>query len=421
MVVRALAIAGLALALALGAAPVAVAQDTVGAGDAEDVLARPRFMVYFFEVEPDTLTAEQEFLLYNSILTEIAIANEAVVILESPDPDVPPSRVAKEDLAQSINADSWLHVVASGGLENLTVEFESYDMLRRESTGWEIVRPGFVVDYRVLSVGLWDPLVETLRENYERVVNRTMLTIDAPPETEIRGLPEEIVEVGASGRLAVSVPASSTISLEAELPGHYQATRDLFIGIDPLTLEFDPVEKPDFGIDLRLSSLQFPGIRFWYFVVPAEIFIRGGLSTQAIGFYPIDNTESLLQSGSTLSFFELDGGMYLTPAEELFRLYAALGGYLRFVHPSLSEIQLERDAAPGAITAGIAAEFSSSRRIRFFLEYQPAFILADDPERYIDVSFVRNRYPDGDVPGIYALGYGVIDLRNLLIGVRYDF
>lgn len=421
MVVRALAIAGLALALALVAAPVAVAQDTAGAGDAEDALARPRFMVYFFEVEPGTLNAEQEFLLYNSILTEVAIANEAVVILESPDPDVPPSRVAKEDLAQSIDADSWLHVIASGGLDNLTIEFETYDMLRRESTGWAIVRPGFVVDYRVLSVGLWDPLVETLRENYERVVNRTMLTIDAAPGTEIRGLPEETVEIGSTGRLGISVPASSTLSLEAELPGHYQETRDLFIGIDPVTLEFDPVEKPDFGIDLRLSSLQFPGIRFWYYVVPAEIFVRGGFSTQAIGFYPIDNTESLLQSGSTLSFFELDAGMYLTPAEELFRLYAALGGYLRFVHPSLSEIQLERDAAPGAITAGIAVEFSSSRRIRFFLEYQPAFILADDPERYIDVSFVRNRYPDGKVPGIYSLGYGVIDLRNLLVGVRYDF
>ncbi|MFW5843525.1 MAG: hypothetical protein ACOCW6_06330, partial [Spirochaetota bacterium] len=92
-----------------------------------------------------------------------------------------------------------------------------------------------------------------------------------------------------------------------------------------------------------------------------------------------------------------------------------------FVHPSLGEISLERDAAPGAITAGIAAEFSSSRRIRFFLEYQPAFILASDPDRYIDVSFIVNRYPNGKVPGIYALGYGLFDLRNLLIGVRYDF
>ncbi|MFP4431964.1 MAG: hypothetical protein ACLFPV_11995 [Spirochaetaceae bacterium] len=391
------------------------------AGDPEDALARPRFMVYFFEVEPDTLTPEQEFLLYNSILTEVAIANEAVVILESPDPDVPSSQVGKEDLAQSIDADSWLHVIASGGLENLTIEFETFDMLRRESTGREIIRPGFVIDYRVLSVGLWDPMVTALEENYERVVNRTMVTISAAPGTRIRGLPGETREVGPAGRLAVSVPSSSTLSLETELPGHYQETRDLFVGIDPMTLDFDQVEKPDYGIDFRLSSLQFPGLRFWYFVVPSEIFVRAGLSTQAIGFYPIDNTESLIRSGSTLSFFEVDGGMYITPPEELFRLYATLGGYLRFVHPSLGEISLERDAAPGAITAGIAAEFSSSRRIRFFLEYQPAFILASDPDRYIDVSFIVNRYPNGKVPGIYALGYGLFDLRNLLIGVRYDF
>jgi hypothetical protein len=334
---------------------------------------------------------------------------------------VPASSIAKEELAQSINADSWLHVIVSGGLSNLTLEVETFDMFRRQIFGEQIIRPGFVLDYRVLAAGLWDGIAQTLREEYQRVVNRTTLTITALPGTQIDGLPKKDTRVGEGGRLEVSVPSSSTFSLVANLRGHYQVRESVFVGIDPLELAFDQVETPSFGVDFRLSSLQFPGARFWYYPIPSEVFVRGGFMTQAVGFFPIDNTAKLVRAGSTLSLFELDGGLYLTPPEELFRFYAALGGYLRFVTPSLSEISLENDAAPAAITVSIGAEYSSSRRLRFFFEYQPAFILADDPDRFIDVSFIANRYPGGKVPGYLKLGWGLIDYRNLFTGARWDF
>jgi hypothetical protein len=409
---------GLAVAAVAWIGAVAAAQTT---GDSADPMSRPRFMVFLFEAESGTLSQQAEFLLYNSILTAAAAANPAVVVLESPDPDVPPSQVGKESLAQSINADSWLHVIASGGLANLTLEVETFDIFRRETFGKQVIRPGFVVDYRVLTAGLWDGIVATLRDNYRRVVDRTELRIAALPGTRIGGLSGSTPAVGESGELVVSVPSSSTVSLQADLRGYYQERRTAFVGIDPLAVSFRQVEKPRYGVDLSLSSLQFPGSRFWYYPVPAEIFVRAGFTTQAIGFYPIDNTDRLIRAGSTLSFFELDGGIYLTRPEQLFRLYAAAGLYLRFVHPSLAEMALETDGAPVALTLSLGGEYSTSRKLRFFAEYQPAYVLADDPQRYIDVSFVANRYPGGDVPGYIAFDWGVLDYRNVYIGARWDF
>ncbi|TVR31948.1 MAG: hypothetical protein EA404_08775 [Spirochaetaceae bacterium] len=390
-------------------------------GDTADGFARPRFMLLLLETESDRFTDQQEFVLYSSILTTVAAASDAVVIFESPDPDIPPTRAGKESLARSVNADSILHIIASGGFENLTVEYEAVDLLRRQTAGVGIIRPGFSVDYRVISVGLWSPLELLLRNEFQRVVDQTELTVEAKPGAMISGLPGREMRVGESGRLTVAVPSSSAYSLTAELPGHYRENASFFVSIDPVSVEFDLVQQPTYGVDLRFSSLQFPGVRFWYYAIPATLFVRSGITTQLYGFFPIDNSDRLLRKGSALSFLALDAGVYLLPPERLFRLYAGAGGYLRFVHSSLSELTLDSDAARGAMTMVLGGEYSTSRRWRFIFEYQPAYIFAPDPQHFIDLSFITNRFPDGEVPGFVLLDRAVLDLRNIYLGVRLDF
>ncbi|HTP59959.1 MAG TPA: hypothetical protein VMM82_13640, partial [Spirochaetia bacterium] len=136
--------------------------------------------------------------------------------------------------------------------------------------------------------------------------------------------------------------------------------------------------------------------------------------------YPIDNAQSVLVTGSPLSFLSLDAGLYVLPAENLFRIYVAAGGYLRFSHPS-GYFGLDNDGAPGAITATVGAEYSPSRRVRFLLAYEPALILAPDPQKFVKISFVTNSYPSGQVPGYVVLPWGLIDLRNVYVGMRVDF
>lgn len=391
-------------------------------GDAEDALARPRYMLFLFEVEPQTLSAQQEFLLYNSILSATAAATDAVVLLESPNVDVPTTREGREGLARSVNADSWLYVIVSGGFENLVVEVETFDLLRRETIGREVIRPGFAIDYRILSVGLWESVEATLQTGYERVVDSTELTVEALPGTEVGGLPGGPHVVGDSGSVVVPIPVSSAYDVLVDLPGHYRERRAIFVEIDPVTLSFEQFEQPQFGVDLRISSFQFIGARFWYYPVPAQVFVRAGFTTQAFGFFPVDNSERLLQQGSALSEFAIDGGIYISPAEQLLRFYTGGGFYLRLVHPSFSDLGLERDASNGfAFTAMFAGEFSTSRRLRFFLEYAPAYIFASDPQRFIDLSFARSTDTGDDIPGFVVTDGGVFDLRNVYLGARWDF
>jgi len=381
---------------------------------------RPRYMVFLFEAEEDTLTPEQSFLLYNSILANVAGANKDVVILESPDQSVPRTKEGKEELARRINADSWLTVVASGGFQNLTVEVDIFDILRQESTAHEIIRPGFVVDSRTIARGFWDGIVADISKDYSRIVDFTTLTVHGRPGTELVGVPGGPYRIDSTGTLVEKIPYPSVFLMRARAAGAYEVERPLTLGIDKTDVDLGQVSKPWIGVEASLSSLQFPMVRVWGSIIPALLFVRLGVSTQMIGLYPIDNAQSVLVTGSPLSFLSLDAGLYVLPAENLFRIYVAAGGYLRFSHPS-GYFGLDNDGAPGALTATVGAEYSPSRRIRFLLAYEPALIFAPDPQRFINISFVANSYPSGQVPGYVVLPWGLIDLRNVYVGMRVDF
>jgi hypothetical protein len=209
--------------------------------------------------------------------------------------------------------------------------------------------------------------------------------------------------------------------MRARASGYYDVQRPLTLGIDPLEMDLGQVQKPRFGAEVRLSSFQFPGVRFWVYVIPAELFVRLGITTQLFGLYPIDNATNVLVVGSPLSQLELDAGLYISPAENLLRFFVGAGGYIRFSHPPAPSFHIDSDAAPGAITLSLGGEYSPSRRLRFVFEYEPAFILASNPQQFINLTFVANSFPSGKVPGYVILPWGLFDLRNFYIGLRVDF
>ena len=423
----------LALAMILLAAAAAAAQDepqpqqqpqpqqAQAATASTGAFGRPRFMIYLFQAEQDTLSPEERFVLYNSILAAATEANPDVVMLESPDQAVPSTSEGKQELARRINADCWLAVTASGGFENLTIEVETFDILRQETFGQEIIRPGFVVDFRTISRGFWDRIVSTIKTSYSRIVDLSTFTVHGRPGTDLTGVPGGPYRIDASGTLVQKIPYPSSFTMKATLRGYYDTERSLFLGIEPLAVKLEQVAKPHVGVELRLSSFQFPGFRFWWYIIPAQLFLRAGLTTQLLGLYPIDNAPSVVVIGAPLSQAELDFGLFLSPAENLLRFFVGAGGYLRFSHPPAPSFAIDTDAAPGAVTLSLGAEFSPSRRIRFVADYEPAFILAPDPRKFIDLSFVANSFPSGEVPGYIVLPWGLIDLRNLYLGLRVDF
>jgi len=377
-------------------------------------------MVFLFEAEEDTLSPTEAFLLYNSILAAVAEANKDVVILESPDQGVPRTKEGREELARRINADSWLSVVASGGFQNLTVDASIFDILRQETTSQETIRPGFVVDSRTIARGFWDKIAADIKSGFTRIVDLTTLTIHGKPGSEVLGVPGGPYRIGPTGTLVQKIPYPSVFLLRARAAGTYEVEKPVTLGIDPIDIDLGQMGKPWFGLEASLSSLQFPTLQAWVSIIPALLFGRVGLQTQVIGIYPIDNAQAILQTGSPLSTLSVDVGLYVLPAESLFRLFVAAGGYLRFSHPA-GYFGLDRDAAPGAVTLTLGGEYSPSHRIRFVMYYQPAFIFASDPQRFVQLSFVPNSYPSGEVPGYVLLPWGVLDLRNFYLGVRWDF
>ncbi len=382
---------------------------------------RPRFMIYLFDAEPGTLSTTERFLLYNSILAAATEANPDVVLLESPDETVPQTPEAKEELARRINADCWLAVSESGGFSNLTIQVETYDILRQQAFGSQIIRPGFVVDSRTISHGFWDKMVETIKTSYSRIVDVTTLTVHGVPGTELTGVPGGPYRIDKSGTLEQKIPYPSSFTMKARAGGYYDVDQPLFLGIEPVSLSLNQVAKPRFGTEVALSSFQFPGVRFWWYVLPAQVFVRLGVTTELFGFYPIDNSPSVVVVGSPLSQAGLDVGLYVSPAESLLRFFVAAGGYLRFSHPPAPSFAIDTQAAPGAITLSLGAEYSPSRRLRFVADYQPAFILASNPQQFINLSFVANSFPSGQVPGYIILPWGLFDLRNVYLGLRLDF
>jgi hypothetical protein len=391
------------------------------AGEELRVFSRPRFMLFFFEAEPGVFSNADTFLLYNSLLASVAAANPDVVVVESPDADVPQTKVGREDLAQRVNADSWLRIVATGGLDNLTIQAETFDILRQETIGEELIRPGFSIDYRVLARGFWDGIVETIRTEYTRLVDLTDLELEGVPESEVIGPPGGPFQLSAAGTLSEQIPYSAAFTLRVQAPGYYAVERPLFAGIEPIRLALDQVRLPRYGVDARISSLQFPGSRFWLYPLPARVFVRAGFTTQLVGFYFLDNSPQILVPGAnSLTFLEIDGGLYVIEPEQLLGAYVGLGGYLRITHPPASGFGIDTAGAPGAIVLSSGIEFSPSRRFRFFAEYQPAFILADSPQEFINLSFVANRFPSGRVPGPVLLDWGLFDLRNFSLGLRID-
>jgi len=402
----------IAVLLAFLATSFAVGQDL-------DDFSRPRRMVYFFQADPGSLESFDEFLLYNAILSSIGTSNPDVVVLESPDRAVPVGQEGREDLARRVDADSWVYVFAAGGMADLSVVAEVYDM--RNQVRFDPVEstPGFPISYRALAIGLWDDIAAVIRDNFESVVDAEDVLFRGVPGTQINGLPGSPFIIDEDGSVVVPLPSPATFEGEASLAGFETTTERVYVGFEAPVVEFSQRRLPQFAVDFRLSSFQFPGARFWWFFVPSQAFLRGGITTQLIGLYLVNNAGSLFDS-SALSTVYVDAGYVFGSPEDSTRLWAGGGASLRLSHqPQI--IGLDRDAAFGGVHLSLGAEIKPLRQLALFADYQPTFLLAPSPEQFIERSFTWNAFPDGNAPGFITLPWGLFDLRNLYLGVRLSW
>ena len=386
--------------------------------------ARPRRMVYFFEVEPGSMSSFDAFLLYNSILTSVAGSNDAVVIVESPDLIVPRTQEGREELARRVDTDSWLNVYVAGGLADLTVRGELYDMVLQRIVAEQTVRPGFPVTHRTLTRGFWQPFADAIDDGFEPIVDAGDVVITGRPDTTLTGLPGGPYRIDAAGRLDLVLPTPATYTLTADAAGFVPVTRALYLADEAVRVDLIQLPVYRFAVDLHASSFQFPGVQVRYHVVPGRWFIRGGATTQYVGVNFVPNRSLIAIRESLLSVLSIDGGTVFGGVDQFLRYGVAAGGVVRLRHHPLG---LESDASYGGfhLSAGVElAPWTTEpvlRAVRLFADYRPTFSLTDDPAGFIERSFSWNAFPGGRVPFIYAVPGGVFDLRDLYAGVRIVF
>lgn len=377
---------------------------------------RPRRMIFFFETADEKLPVHEQFLLYSSALSAAGGANDDVILLESPRDTVPVTQEAKHSAAREIDADSWLYIRVSGGLEEIRIHAETYDILKKNTIGAHKIEPAFGIDERALVRGIWDELITVIREEYHKVVDKTEVLFQGVPGTKIRGLPDLRPVIGESGSAALSLPSPGSYSYTAVLPGYYTEAGSFYLGIEGTEIELGQMRSPRFSLEIFLSNFQFPGLFFSYFPIPGILSVGGGFVTQAASLYLVDDAVPLVDS-NPVSVINAAFRLYLNTPIERFRVCGGIGGFLRILH-TRTVFGLE-STAPGGADLSLGFEFRLSRKFRIVGQYNPALYFSPYPERFIRMVFPDQYYEEGGVPGFIFFSRGGIDLLRFSGGIKF--
>ncbi len=377
---------------------------------------RSRRMIFFFETLDAKLSEHDRFLLYSSALAAAGGANEDVILLESPLDTVPAGLEEKHTAARTIDADSWLYIRVSGGLKDIRIQAETYDILKKEIIGARTIEPPFGIDERALVRGIWDELTAVIHEEYHKVVDKTEILFEGVPGTRIRGLPEVKPVIGESGTISVSLPSPGSYSYTAVLPGYYPEAGTFYLGIEGEKIDLAQMRSPKFSLDIFLSNFQFPGVFFAYFPIPGRLSVGGGIVTQAAALYLVDDSVPLIDS-NPISILTAGLHLYFDTPIERFRGYGGIGGFIRILH-SNTVFGLE-STAPGGADFSLGFEFRLSRNIRIFGQYNPAYYYSPYPEQFISLAFPDRYYDGGSVPGFVFFTRGGIDFLRFSGGIKF--
>ena len=400
----------------------------------EDVIersdfVRPRRMMFLFSA-PESFSEFEKFYIYNSVFTEISGATPEVVILESEEDTVPPTFEGRQELIRRIDADSWVFVEVLGDPSNISFYHETFDVLNVRAFGEKTIETGLRLDFRALSRGdIWNDLVSAIQNNYSYLVDREDLTIAGLPDTVITELVlEEELVLDRTGSTTLSLQSPATYSYYAALDGYYPIREEFYLGFEDLTI--DLVQRPsiNFSLDFSMSNFQFLGFQFYWFPVPADVFIRVGFTTYALSLYLISNSPVLFRY-NPLTVIKLHGGFYLFDKINLTRPYLALGAGIRIEHSLADEATNTPgrfgfdENTPVEVSLVLGVETSlPDRFLRFYAEYNPTMYISKDVKEFKAGSFFNYIFDGDERPGyVFAEQTFTFDFRNFNLGVRMSF
>jgi hypothetical protein len=385
-----------------------------------------RRLLLYFEIESGAdFTPNQRTLLYESLIASLSNASQRVALLENPETDIPADDQGKSAVATDLGADSWLHVVVGGDLEEVSVQARCLDLING-ITAFELdLDKELIRGTRELGLLMWKEVGESAGAYFDRALNMENqladLTFQALPGTRIQGISRRRLKTSEDGVATAVVALPSTIPFRATKAGYLPVEGQIYIDQPEKIVALDQQIAARIAINAYLNNMCYPGIDLLYFLVPDAVFGRIGVLTYLVGFALEDtegNTREIL-TGHTLNNFNLAFGFFFNAPDRDFRFYFALAAVWRFV-TTTGYWGLE-PIAPFAAQPTLGWEYARNQKFKLYAEYAPYFYVA--PER----GLFALSLPDSDrVPFIFfPLRENIVDwaviweLAVFNVGIRW--
>jgi hypothetical protein len=379
--------------------------------------ARERRLLLYFSARPSiSLNAEEERLLYESLLLRLSASGAGYAIMENRESGVPESERERTEKALTEGADAWVWVEVLSGLAAFRYNLSSFDLLTRKKSIDTTLGKDTPVRLRDLQRRLWEEAAGLLGEAYRLIEYGTEVTFKAAPGTLIGGLMEQPLAVGESGALTVSLPNPSLCSYRAACRGYYPMRGRFNLKDQPLELELRQEKADRWVLEAGLNTMNFLSFGGGFFILPNYLFLKLAITPYVAGLFFSGSRDSYVKStvfySAPLTLLALQAGYYFNAEDARVRLYGALGAGLRLLTTTkywglepLSPVVLQ-------LTAGL--EIPLFRRARGYLEYAPLLYFTKEPE------LLRASFPAGnDAFNYFFLSWAGVDFLNYRLGVRF--
>ena len=379
-----------------------------------------RRLVLFFEVAPNAeFTDQQESLLYESLLSSLTNASDRVAVLENPGDAVPADDQQKTSITEDIGADSWLHVVAGGDFELISIQARCLDLLNGIIAFELNLEKEILRGTRELGLLMWNEVQESAADYFDKALNMENrigdLTFQTLPGTRITGVARRSLKASESGTATAEVPLPATLQFRASKPGYWPVEGYIYMDQPEKTVVLDQKPGVRVALDFYLNNFNFPGFDLTYFLVPETLFAKTGILTYLAGFVLGGDEERDVYVSISLSHYNLSLGFYLNAPDRYVRPYFAAGVFWRII--TARGYWGFEPIAPFGFQPILGFEYSRQPRYKLFFEYAPMVHWTGSD---LDTDHFRESIPPDDefsgylpVPPWY-----VINLVNFKFGLR---
>jgi hypothetical protein len=381
-------------------------------------IQRERRLLLFFSVRPEAaLRPEEQRLMYESLLLQLSSSGSGFLVMESRNAEVPGTDRERTEKALAEEADAWVWVEVTGGLNAFAYSLSSYDLLTRKKSIETRLGKDTPVRLRDLQRRLWQEAAALLGEAYKLIEYGTEVTFKAAPGTRISGLLKEPLAIGESGALTVALPNPSLYGYRAACRGYYPLRGHFNLKDQPLELELRQEKADRWILDAGLNTMNFLSLGAGIFVLPNYLYFKLGVVPYLAGLFFSGSDDSYVEStvfySAPLTLLSLQAGYYFNAEDARVRFYAGVGAGIRLLH-TVPYFGLD-PISPVALQLTAGFEIPLFRSIRGYFEYIPTIYLTGEPE------LLRASFPAGHRAFNYLFASWMgLDFMNYSLGVRFQ-